>query len=118
MDIVTPPSGNSQEKKSNGLSFEKQIKLKGFHPAHNPDRDYSTAKKPIKGKGWTDINGDREKWEAEGGWIGGIIPPGRVDCDIDDKATGNFLYDSLKKAGAAFYKMDVNRRAIMTHYGM
>lgn len=88
------------------LRFEREIKLKGYHPGHNPKRDYRDAKKPITGASWTDLNGDGEAWEKEGGWIGGAVPEGLVICDIDDKETGAFLHSALKRQGASYYLME------------
>lgn len=92
-----------------GLDFERLILLKGYHPGHNFERDYQDAKRPIRGKSWTNVNGDGEAWEAEGGWIGGAIPEGLIICDIDDKETGVFLHSKLREVGASYYLMETPR---------
>jgi hypothetical protein len=91
------------------VDFERQIKLKGFHPEHNPGGDYQDAKRPIRGATWTPVNGDGEAWEQAGGWIGGVVPEGLIFCDIDDRQTADFLHSVLKKAGASYYMMNTQR---------
>lgn len=70
----------------------KALRCAGYHSSFNKETDeekrYKRAKAPItEGYAKPDYQGlkldDCKKWEAEGGWIGWVIPPGIVVLDID-----------------------------------
>ena len=71
----------------------KALKCAGYHPSLNqesdPGKKYKRAKTPIT-TGYTvqDYNSltvpECEQWQAAGGWIGWVIPPGFVVLDIDN----------------------------------
>lgn len=71
------------------------IKLKGYS---NNNTIYDEAKKP-KGK-WKNskslTNDEIISWLDKGGWIGVIIPKGRILIDVDDSLDGEILKDLLE----------------------
>ena len=71
--------------------YQTPILLKGFHPDHNPGRDYKTAKAPIStSSGFTKPDykpptaDERQAWTAREGWIGHLVPEGMHVLDIED----------------------------------
>ena len=70
----------------------KALRCAGYHPSYNTEitteKRYKRAKAPIT-KGYTELNykgltiQECKQWEAEGGWIGWLIPPGYIVLDID-----------------------------------
>lgn len=83
------------------------IPLKGFSRL-NPTRDYSEAKKS-KGR-WKNATSMNEKeirnWVDDGGFIGAIIPKGRIVIDIDDKNQGMHLRQLLLEEFIAFSSIE------------
>lgn len=79
------------------------IPLKGYSKT-NPSRDYSEAKKS-RGR-WKNVASMTEReirsWVDQGGWIGCIIPEGRIVIDVDDKNQGEHLYQLLSDEFLSF----------------
>lgn len=69
--------------------YKTPILLKGYHPAHNPERDYKKAKQPIV-SGWTSEDyvqptpEETERWTTADGWIGHLVPEGHHVVDVED----------------------------------
>ena len=71
--------------------YKTPILLKGYHPEHNPERDYKTAKTPIStSTGFTRVDYKPPSpeqittWEASGGWTGHLVPEGGHALDVED----------------------------------
>ena len=71
--------------------YKTAILLKGYHPEHNPGRDYKIAKTPISTcTGFTrsdykpPISEVITTWTLNGGWVGHLVPEGRHVLDIED----------------------------------
>jgi replicative DNA helicase len=74
--------------------YQTPILLKGFHPDHNPGRDYKTAKAPIPtSSGFTKpeykppTTDQQQAWTARDGWIGHLVPKGMHVLDIETPST-------------------------------
>lgn len=71
--------------------YQTPILLKGYHPVHNREKDYRTAKTPAPtSTGFTSPNykvPTPEKvaaWVTKGGWVGHLIPDGIHVIDVED----------------------------------
>lgn len=71
--------------------YQTPILLKGYHPVHNREKDYRTAKTPAPtSTGFTSPNykvPTQEKvaaWVTKGGWVGHLIPEGAHVIDVED----------------------------------
>jgi hypothetical protein len=66
------------------------ILCKGYHPQYNPTGDYKIAKTPVS-TGFTSeayvppSEEECQKWLAEGGWLGFLVPPGVLVLDVEDQ---------------------------------
>jgi hypothetical protein len=74
--------------------YQTPILLKGYHPDHNPKRDYKTAKTPIStSTGFTKpeykppTTDQQQAWTACEGWIGHLVPEGMHVLDIETPST-------------------------------
>ena len=74
--------------------YQTPILLKGYHPDHNPARDYKTAKIPIStSTGFTNPEyklptaDEQQAWASRGGWIGHLVPEGMHVLDIETPST-------------------------------
>lgn len=79
------------------------IKLRGLHPRENPEKDYDTSKKPPEGLPWQYVTPEqKEAWVKAGGHAGWVVSDGKVVVDIDDAASGERLFLTLKRMGIKF----------------
>lgn len=76
------------------LPQAKLVRLKGYS---NGNTDYTEAKKP-KGT-WMDTPGlspeEAKAWVDQDGWLGIVIPEGRILIDVDDKQTGQAMHEAF-----------------------
>lgn len=86
--------------------YQTPILLKGFHPDHNPGRDYKTAKAPIPTmSGFTKADytpPTPEQIEAQiasGGWIGHLVPDGLHILDVEDTIKISMIRDLCRRKG-------------------
>ena len=86
--------------------YQTAVLLKGYHPDHNPARNYKTAKEPVPSStGWTkpdykppttDIV---KSWIASGGWVGHLVPEGMHVLDIEDPVKINLVLCLCRSQG-------------------
>ena len=67
----------------------KPIRLKGYNPRWNGQRNYKMAKEPIdagftKKEYKSPSNEDLKKWMRDGGWVGWLVPEGWIALDVED----------------------------------
>jgi hypothetical protein len=86
--------------------YQKPILLKGYHPDHNPTRDYKTAKKPAPSStGWTKPEyrpptADQiQIWISAGGWVGHLVPEGMHVIDAEDQAKISLIREICRRNG-------------------
>lgn len=75
------------------------VLCKGYHPAYNAQRVYSTGKQP-QANGWPNLRptlAEGIAWWALGGWIGVRVPAGIVALDIDTDEGRTWVQANLKK---------------------
>lgn len=71
------------------------VRLRGYHRTHNPDRVYAKGKVPAD-NGWPKLRPtltEAVDWMQVDGWIGLVVPPGCVACDIDDPEAVSWLLE-------------------------
>ncbi|WP_240520943.1 VapE domain-containing protein [Bacillus cereus] len=86
------------------LPGAKILKLKGYSNANNGETEeekYSIAKTPMIGNFTKeDFIGMSQKeatdWIFKGGWLGVVIPKGRIVVDVDDHSDGILLKNALE----------------------
>jgi hypothetical protein len=86
--------------------YQTPILLKGFHPDHNPGRDYKTAKAPIPtSSGFTKpdhrppTTDEQQVWIAREGWVGHLVPAGMHVLDIEDPVKVSLVRSLCRSQG-------------------
>lgn len=86
--------------------YQTPVLLKGYHPDHNPKRDYGTGKRPIStSTGWTKAEyvpptkEAIEAWEASEGWAGYLVPERAHILDVEDPSAIAWIRDLLRHRG-------------------
>jgi len=86
--------------------YKTPILLKGFHPDHNPGRDYKTAKTPISTcAGFTKpaynppTPEQIEAHVASSGWVGHLVTDGLHILDVEDTIKITMMRDLCRRKG-------------------
>ena len=86
--------------------YQTPILLKGYHPDHNPTKDYKTAKTPIRSSiGFTKpeykppTTDEQQAWTTREGWIGHLVPEGMHVLDIEDPVKIKFIKALCEQKG-------------------
>lgn len=83
------------------LPGAKIIRLKGF----NQNTDYQAAKRAVdKWQQAPDLTDQEvETWLGLNGWVGAIVPEGRLIIDIDDNQAGKIVRDILEEKRSSYH---------------
>jgi hypothetical protein len=86
--------------------YKTPILLKGYHPDHNPSKDYKLGKSPIStSTGFTKPDYKTptadacQNWIASGGWVGHLVPEGMHILDVEDSIKIKLFRDLCRWKG-------------------